>query len=1023
MQMADESIESEMVFFARFFDITIISDGQEIQPLAPVEVSIELADELDESVKTVHFGDEVEVIEDASLSVSSGDTDVRSEVSFSADGFSVYGVLLTTLEKTIAASDGNTYSINVTFGANAKLPLDAQLDAREILPSETGEYDDYLRETESALGYDTGTIPYARFFDITILSAAGEKLQPADGTTVDVCIELANVESGQDLRVVHFPDEALPSQSVDETGGDNSENSNVGSGVEIVDSSTEDGAFGQIVSFAADSFSVYAIVDLAPAETAVSVDDLDGNSYYLSVDYGNNRYYFTNDLNTVPRIVKTTTLDSASTFTFEATEADEQGNSFYIYTYDDEGNKKYVNRTSDGKFSFGEEATTKYTVTIHTEGTPKSFHIYHRVDPKNYYTWHMNGDFEFAKNSKNNNNKIILTQIGSDDSTPSDPYGLDGESLGILWNVNDVSGSAMMSTVGTANSQITPSDGSAKVTESIAVLKNKSTTVKIDPVSRTDRVFVAQNSNISMWTFTCCGPAEYYITTVVNGQLKYVRFNDSETLGTGDKGISLVDEADERCKITVTEGTGAYSGKYKFSSNGRTLYNNNGNFFTKAESENGQNVWMYFAEQSTLNDDDFVVYTAKKVSVSGPVNPDGTIDYDVKDGDQVVLYTRIWNETTLEYEYYAIDYDGMLVRTYMSGDNISWVGSKINTMLWNFTEYHTIDADGNETDIPNYYYELQNNYSGKYIAPQVSGVGFLADSPVGINLNGRRYNEYYSTILAWDDPYYDYATLMADNYQLVSAPMSKAEDFYFAVMEPQMEEAYLSTVATVDSEPFGITLKMQNYGSVGSNNRSQEQTDVLQNLTYNQWSGVKNLLTKYIADGESYPTSTLTGNSLSALYSTALTVNHQFLLSTYQETGYFEYDSTQNFAHLITSADDPWYGKDSPNGGTYDVGDFVIYNQIASTTESTVDTRRHGQFFPYNDLVENAIITNMVNDTDIHGTPLSSLDPGKGGETLQTSIQERRQTKTRSMLTSSSVWKWMPALCKAPAVWTPGDMT
>ena len=61
-----------------------------------------------------------------------------------------------------------------------------------------------------------------------------------------------------------------------------------------------------------------------------------------------------------------------------------------------------------------------------------------------------------------------------------------------------------------------------------------------------------------------------------------------------------------------------------------------------------------------------MVYTAKKVSVSGPVKDDGTIDYEVKDGEQVVLYTRIWNATTLEYEYYAVDYDGMLVRAYMS---------------------------------------------------------------------------------------------------------------------------------------------------------------------------------------------------------------------------------------------------------------------------------------------------------------------------------------------------------------------
>ncbi|MBQ8160701.1 MAG: hypothetical protein IJ083_08090 [Clostridia bacterium] len=974
--------ENEKMTFARFFDIKIMNDGQEIQPRKQVEVKVELADELNEDVKAVHFGDEVEVLDAVLVDAH----ELEGAVSFEADGFSVYGIVVTVLEKDVLASDGHNYKVTVTYGAETGIPEGAELEVEEILPGEDSDantssaysmsYEEYVAYTENALGMTEGSAGYIRLFDIRIVDRMDHsiKYQPMAGTTVDVRIELADLENGKILSVVHFADGSAE--------GDH------------LESSTENMENGEAVTFEAESFSVYGIVGLDSADTAASVDELDGNSYFVSIMDGNNQYYYAEPLTLVSnawKFQRTTVLDTATRFYFEkAAEPDDQGNSLYIYLLDEEGNRKYVNLHVENNnlryFELGDnkETATRYTAEIHTEGIPVTFVIYHKEGAKEFYYWNRNGNyFEMAKSTnasvpKNGNDKLVLTKIGSDDRAPSDPYGLDGQSLGVLWNVNNTSGSAMMSTTGKTNAQITPSDGSAKVTESINVLKNKSTTVKIDPIGRTDRVFVAQNSDISMWTFTCCGPAEYYMTTVVNGQLKYVRFDDSQTEGTGDKGISLVDTPDERCRITVTEGTGSYSGKYKFSSNGRTLYNDNGNFFTKAETENGQNVWMYFAEQSNLNDDDFVVYTAKKVSVSGPVNPDGSIDYDVKNGDQVVLYTRIWNENTLEYEYYAIDYDGMLVRAYMSGDNISWVGSKVNTMLWDFTEYHYLDDDGNETAVPNYYYELQNNYSGKYIAPQVSGEGFLADSTVGINLNGRRYNEYYSTILAWDDPYYDYATLMADNYQLVSAPMSKAEDFYFAVMKPQTEETYLTTVATVDSEPFGITLKMQNYGNVGSNSRSQEQTDVLQNLTYNQWNGVKDLLTKYIAEGDSYPKSKLTGRSLSELYSNALTVNHQFLLSTYQETGYFEYDSTQNFAHLITREDDPWYDLDSPNGTPYGIGDFVIYNQIASTTESTGDTRKHGQFFPYNDLVENAVITNMVNDTDIHGNPLSSLDPSKG---------------------------------------------
>ena len=56
-----------------------------------------------------------------------------------------------------------------------------------------------------------------------------------------------------------------------------------------------------------------------------------------------------------------------------------------------------------------------------------------------------------------------------------------------------------------------------------------------------------------------------------------------------------------------------------------------------------------------------------------------------------------------------------------------------------------------------------------YIAPQRSGQ-LLSDRKIGIQLPKRKYaydpdtntysyGEYYSTIMAWDDPYYDFAAL------------------------------------------------------------------------------------------------------------------------------------------------------------------------------------------------------------------------------------------------------------------------
>ena len=529
--------------------------------------------------------------------------------------------------------------------------------------------------------------------------------------------------------------------------------------------------------------------------------------------------------------------------------------------------------------------------------------------------------------------------------------GLDGKSYGIVNNFNTVSGTAMMN----------QASGDTR-------LKGQTMTVRIDTADRTSTVYVAKDSNITMWKFSPVSGDQYYITTEVNGDTKYLSITSS--------AIKLVDEHDDSCLITVEQGTGKYNGKVRLRS-GNQVLRLNGSNFERAAGANNDYAWMYLAKKSNLNDDDFVTYTAEKVSVSGKVNPDGTIDYDVKDGDEVVVYTRVWNEDTKQYDYYVIDYDGMLVRAYASGDSIAWVGSRNNTMLWDFTEYHKSDGT------PNYYYELQNQYSGKYIAPQVTDGKILSDSTIGINLNGRRNKEYYTTILAWDDPYYDYASLKVKDLNLTSAPISKADTFYFAVMKKEETQDKLTEVSTVDHKPYGITIKMQDYGDVtiGSSYRSKEMSAVIGDTAFSPSSVTADLLTKNI-NGD-YPTATNTNKSLGKLFNESIEVNHQFLTGTYKETGYFEYDSTQNFAHLVSSTDDKWYGKPRPDGGAYGIGDFVVYEQLGTTDERNKDTLKHGQFLPYNDLEEGEFSSIYTNEMDIHtstqkAVPLSSLDPRKG---------------------------------------------
>ena len=961
-----ENTESEIEVLA-LFDLTVYDGDQVVKPAAGLRIGVSFGEKPDEDMKlyAVHFpGTGAQPAEHPAAALNTNGTKkiaaplknaapMRStsaapaseiievetednEIVFNAGSFSYYAIVGITIEKYILASDGHNYRISVTFTPDAGIPETAELEVSELTDGASAYgilYKDYVANAESALGMTDGSAEYIRLFDISIVDRDDPsiKYQPTEDSVVNVRIELADSEDGN-LTVVHFAEGAETPEVV----------------VEAMISDDEES--GQIVEFQTDGFSVYAIVDQYVLPTAVEIAQLTENMFYLSIDSDNARYYFKGQKNN-SYIARTnlSDIDAAALYGFEPVEG--TVNQFYLYTYRDTGEKQYISMNK-GTPSFSETSGSPFVVEKNVSVKEyDAFYIYSLgSDSKKYALTYNSSGFNGKVGNPQANNAIVLTLPIS-----SDAFGFNGKSFGILNNQDTVSGTALNSVSSNNDTR----------------LQGQTMTVRIEPIKRTENVFVANNSQITMWSFRSISGDKYHITAEVGGNLKYLSISDST--------VKLMDEPDSTCVITVEAGTGKYSGKYKFSCNGSALHLNGSTFdrVNDLTTKNDANCWMNLAELSNLKDDDFVVYTATKVSVSGTENEFGVIDYDVEDGDQVIIYTRIWNESTLRYDYYAIDYDGMLVKAYESGDTISWVGSKANTMLWNFTEY--LD---NDTGLPSNYYELQNAYSGKYLAPQVSNTVCLANQPIGINMTGRRDGEYNTTILAWDDPYYDYASLKAVDYQLISAPIAQADTFYFAVMKPKPAESEidLTTVATVNSQPYGITLRMQDYGNVqSSDNRSKDQTDVIQNTDYIQWKGVKNLMSKYIPEGASYPFSTLTESSLGNLYSNAMDVNHLFLLSTHQETGYFEYDSTQNFAHLITSAADPWNGVISPNGTPYGIGDFVIYNQIASTNESLTNvTRHHGQFFPYNDLVKNDFIVGMVNDTDIAGKPLSSLDPKKG---------------------------------------------
>lgn len=153
------------------------------------------------------------------------------DLRFSTDELSSFAVVRVALERCLTASDGNTYSVRVSYDSRAGIPADAELQVRELTDD---EYQEYLSKSANYLSCEEDAFAYARFFDITI-EKDGVVYEP--NQAVSVSVELADrPETQGELRVVHFAEE----------------------GTELLENNVnEDG----VLKFDTNSFSVYGILD------------------------------------------------------------------------------------------------------------------------------------------------------------------------------------------------------------------------------------------------------------------------------------------------------------------------------------------------------------------------------------------------------------------------------------------------------------------------------------------------------------------------------------------------------------------------------------------------------------------------------------------------------------------------------------------------------------------------------------------------------------------------------------------
>lgn len=745
-------------------------------------------------------------------------------------------------------------------------------------------------------------------YDITLYSR-GVEYEPENGS-VGVTIKGSDIErateEGTDLSVYHIDNENKVT-AAPVTGTDHDK-----------------------IEFKAESFSVYAIVqcpeNYSPdAVVAKDIADLTNDDaadgFYMSLFRDSNTYYVTGTVNSNNGALNEDTNITYAVIWFlekvEGTDGD-----FYIYT-EKNGKKYYIkDKNADNKLELSESKDTVFEFVQRSEGrfTIKSKDV-------TRYLQHSNSGkgIRFYTDAKSDENCGFIFTYANSFEMPDDTYGIDGKTYGLMYYVQGDAGESIMAKAKDANTLVA-----------------QPMVTRVDPLNPTETLYVARDTDITMWKFTSTSKDMYKLSTTVEGVTKYLK-------NTGS-GVTLTTDESQATEYEFIPGIGANEGKFRLVANNKAVCYVEGAGFKISNDNAGDNkCYLRFAEKTDHEDDDVVVYSANKVSVS---------DDRVRNGAKIVVYTRVWNSKTKKYEFYAVDHDGSLVKCYESGDDIEWIGSNVNTLEWKFTEYYW---EG--TQNPNYYYEFQNTYSGQYLAPREENGQILSDVPIGVNLNGRRKGAYYSSIVAWDEPYYAYVGLKIseDGKRVVSCPYAEADDFYFAIIKVAPVEA--EEVPTVDSKEYGITMKMIDYNGPTAKyenvDSTVKQNEVLGHTKFEESTGHPGLLSKEIDEATGYPKAVLTGKSLSELYDDATEVNHLFVESTLKGTGYFEYDSTQNYAYL--------------NGN-----EFEVYKQLATTDGSSKPSLKHGQFFPYNELdTSKEASLNGLNLYDAAKKLLPESDPRK----------------------------------------------
>ena len=300
-----------------------------------------------------------------------------------------------------------------------------------------------------------------------------------------------------------------------------------------------------------------------------------------------------NNVNNKGAYGETTDITAAAKWFLE--KVDGQNNRYRIYTKLN-GSNQYMRNTTGNEMGLTDDSSLAAQFDITQAATCK---FYFELAGQGKWLQHSgsgSGIRLWTDNNNDTNSRISLTYVSSTEY-PDDPYGLNGKSYGIINYRGGTSAAALLDQQKSNNNH---------------VMAAQSVQVRVDPIKKTSGdLVIAKDSDIPFWTITNL-QNDVYTLTADDG--RYLRIQNSE--------VTITATRDEYCELKIIPCEGEDdAGKIRIANcDGYELNIKDGkvnNGFYARNTYTGPDNRMTLIEPSDVyDDDDFVEYTAKKVSVS-----------------------------------------------------------------------------------------------------------------------------------------------------------------------------------------------------------------------------------------------------------------------------------------------------------------------------------------------------------------------------------------------------------------------